>query len=269
MPAQQQALDVACYCKMTSHYDINWLTERFESGDTLKFIYFWGHTNRYNETVGKFCFSQWFESPFTIENIKYKTSEHWMMANKALLFNDRNNFDKIINCDKPGEAKELGRQVLGYDDQIWNEKKFDIVKLGNIHKFNQNPDFAKYLLQTDNRILVEASPVDAIWGIGLSQDSKDIDNIYAWRGQNLLGFVLMETRDFLKEFGHFKNLDKSLQPPWRQFENIDYSDMFWRMGKGEDYLSNFSKYYLALTDREKIIYKLTNPAPYDWTDFYD
>jgi len=254
---------------MTSHYDIKWLTERFESGDTLKFIHFWGHTNKYNEPVGKFCFSQWFESSFTVDNIKYKTSEHWMMAHKALLFGDRNNFDKIINCDKPGEAKELGRLVLGYDDRIWNTKKFDIVKLGNIHKFNQNPEFAKYLLKTDNRILVEASPVDTIWGIGLSKDSNDIENIYAWRGQNLLGFVLMETRDFLKEFGHFKNLENSLQPPWRQFENVDSNDMFWRMGKGEDYLAKFFKYYLTLDERQKTIFRLTNPAPYEWTDFYD
>jgi ribA/ribD-fused uncharacterized protein len=254
---------------MPSHYDINWLKEQFESGDTLKFIYFWGHINKYNETVGKFCFSQWFESPFTVNNIKYKTSEHWMMAHKALLFGDRNNFDKIINSHKPGEAKELGRQVLGYDDQTWNEKKFDIVKLGNIHKFNQHPDFAEYLLKTENRILVEASPVDTIWGIGLSQDSKDIDNIYAWRGQNLLGFVLMETRSFLKDFGHFKPLDNSLQPPWIQFKNIASNDIFWKMGKGEECLAKFSKYYLTLNDREKVIYQLTNPAPYEWTNFYD
>ena len=191
-----------------------------------------------------------------------------MMAHKALLFGDKNTFDKIISCHKPGEAKELGRQVLGYDDQTWNNKKFDIVKLGNIHKFNQNPDFAKYLLQTDNRILVEASPVDTIWGIGLSADSKDIDNIYAWRGQNLLGFILMATRDFLKEFGHFKNLNNSLQPPWRHFENVDSNDMFWTMGKGEEYLTNFAKYYLALNEREKTIYKMTNPALYEWTDWY-
>lgn len=254
---------------MTTHYDINWLTEKFESGDILKYIFFWGHTNKFNEEVGKFCFSQWFECPFSVDNITYKTAEHWMMAHKALLFGDKDNFDKIIGCDKPGEAKELGRQVLGYDEQTWNEKKFDIVKLGNIHKFNQHKEYADYLLKTENRILVEASPVDTIWGIGLSQDSKDIENIYEWRGENLLGFALMEARDFLIEFGHFENLDNSMQPPWRHFENINYNDMFWRMGKGEEYLSKFSKYYLALNEREKTIFKLTNPAPFSWTDFYD
>lgn len=136
-----------------------------------------------------------------------------MMAHKALLFGDIGNFDKIINCEKPAEAKKLGRQVLGYDDQTWNEKKFEIVKLGNIHKFNQHPKFASYLLKTENKILVEASPVDTVWGIGLSQDSNEIENIYAWRGQNLLGFALMATRNFLKEFGHFKPLDNSFQTP--------------------------------------------------------
>ena len=254
---------------MTTHYDINWLTERLESGNTLKFVYFWGHTNKYNEQVGKFCFSQWFESPFTVEKIAYKTSEHWMMAHKALLFGDRNSFEKIIRCNNPGEAKELGRQVVNYDDEVWNDKKFEIVKLGNIHKFNQNPVSADYLLKTNDRILVEASPVDAIWGIGLSQDSKDIDNIYAWRGQNLLGFVLMEVRDFLKGFGFFKPGEKALQTPWAKYPDIDRADMFWRMGKGEEYLMNFVKDYSSLSDRDRTIYKLTNPAPYNWTDFFD
>lgn len=184
---------------MTTNYNINWLKEKFERGDTLKYIFFWGHTNKFNEEVGKFCFSQWFECPFTVDNIAYKTAEHWMMAQKALLFNDKNIFDKIINCDKPGEAKDLGRQVIGYDEQTWNNRKFEIVKLGNIHKFNQHPKLADFLLKTDNRILVEASPVDIIWGIGLSPDSNEIENIYAWRGQNLLGFALMAARDVLKE----------------------------------------------------------------------
>lgn len=188
---------------MTARYDMNWLIKQFEEGHSLKFNFFWGHTNKYNEKVGKFCFSQWNENPFSIDNITYKTAEHWMMAQKAQLFSDTNSFEKIIRCNKPSEAKELGREVIGYDEHTWNENKYEIVKNGNIHKFNQYPEFAEYLLKTENSILVEASPVDIVWGIGLSQDSKDIENIFAWRGQNLLGFALMETRDFLREFGHF------------------------------------------------------------------
>lgn len=254
---------------MTTRYNINWLIEKFESGETLKFVYFWGHTNKYDEAVGKFCFSQWYSSPFTVDDITYKTAEHWMMAHKALLFGDRENFEKIIAAGKPGEAKELGRQVLGYDDHTWNENKFEIVKLGNIHKFNQHPQFAEYLLTTEDRVLVEASPVDTIWGIGLSPNSKDIHNLYAWRGQNLLGFALMEVRDFFKTFGHFKPLDNVLPPPWKKFPGVDGSDMFWRMGQGEEYTREFARSWDMLSNRDKQVYKLTNPAPFDWTKFYE
>ncbi|RKE52771.1 NADAR family protein [Sphingobacterium detergens] len=249
-------------------YDIKWLTDRFENGDTFKFIFFWGHTNKQNQEIGKFIFSQWYESPFTVNNITYKTAEHWMMAQKALLFDDKKNFEKIINCNKPGEAKELGRQVIGYDDRIWNERKFEIVKLGNIHKFNQHPELAIYLLNTESRILVEASPVDTIWGIGMSQDDSDIENIYCWPGQNLLGFALMEVRDFLNQIGHFEPLKNALLPPWSKFPDKDAMDMFWRMGAGEEYITEFSNYYDNLNEREKTIYQLTNPQSYQWESFY-
>lgn len=254
---------------MKPQYSINWLIEKFENGEKLKFNFFWGHTNKYNEEIGKFCFSQWFDCPFVVNDIVYKTTEHWMMARKALLFDDLTAFDKIINCDKPSEAKELGRQVIGYEEQIWNDHKFEIVKVGNIHKFNQHPQFADYLLKTENKILVEASPVDIIWGIGLSQNSKDIENIYAWRGENLLGFVLMETRDFLSSFGHFQALENAIQAPWLKYPKFDPNDLFWLMGAGEDYLTEFSKYFQNLTPREKTIYQLTNPCPINWNAFYE
>ena len=112
---------------------------------------------------------------------------------------DSASFEKITSCESPKEAKDLGRLVIGYDEHVWNENRFEIVKLGNIHKFNQHPALANYLLETGNQIIVEASPVDTVWGIGLTATSKDIDNIYAWRGLNLLGFVLMEVRDNLQD----------------------------------------------------------------------
>ena len=251
---------------MTTHYTIQWLIDKYESGDTLKYIFFWGHTKKNHEEIGKHCLSQWFESPFTVEGITYKTAEHWMMARKALLFEDQKTFDKIISCTKPAEAKELGRSIPGFDDQVWNQKRYEIVKIGSIHKFNQHPALADYLLKTENRILVEASPVDTIWGIGLAPESEYKENIYAWRGQNLLGFALMEARDFLQSFGHFEPLSNSMQPAWKMFPGIDPYDMFWRMGRGEDYLMQFLQYYQSLTEREKTIFDLTNIPPIDWAD---
>lgn len=179
-------------------YDIQWIKNRFDKGETIKYIFFWGHTSKDNEVVGKFILSQWFLAPFTVDNIEYKTSEHWMMANKARLFGDHAVLQKIISADKPGEAKDLGRQIKNFDQLAWDQQKYEIVKSGNVHKFNQNQKLKEYLINTGDRVLVEASPVDTIWGIGLAQDSSKIENPHTWRGLNLLGFSLMETRDHLK-----------------------------------------------------------------------
>lgn len=183
---------------MNQQYSIAWLKEQVESGGPIKYIFFWGHTNKFNEEVGKFCFSQWHVAPFTVDGVVYPTAEHWMMAHKALLFDDNEAFNKIITATKSAEAKDLGRTVKGFDEAIWNAKRYEIVVQGNIHKFGQHPALAEYLVNTGDRVLVEASPVDIVWGIGLAADSKSIDDIDAWRGLNLLGFALMEVRDLLR-----------------------------------------------------------------------
>ncbi|MES2107848.1 MAG: NADAR family protein [Bacteroidota bacterium] len=186
---------------MAPTYNLQWLFDKYDSGEHLKFLFFWGHTKKAADSIDNSCFSQWFELPFVVDSITYKTAEHWMMANKALLFGDFKAYDKIISCNKPGEAKKLGRTVLGFDEITWRDSRADIVTKGNIHKFNQHPDYARYLLNTNDRILVEASPVDRIWGIGLSKDAENIDNPHFWNGQNLLGFALMEARAFLSGSG--------------------------------------------------------------------
>ena len=250
-------------------YNMDWLINQYENGIPLKFIYFWGNTPKSDGIVDKSCFSQWFEAPFIVAGITYKTSEHWMMAHKALLFGDKDLFERIILSDKPGAAKELGRQVTGYSDDVWNANKYNIVKLGNIHKFNQNPLLADYLLKTKESILTEASPADTIWGIGLAKDNANIDNIYMWRGENLLGFVLMETRDFLSEFGLFETTGLELLTPWNRFPGVELHDIFWRMGKGEEVLHQFMLGYEKLSERDKTIYRISNPKPYNWPEFYD
>jgi ribA/ribD-fused uncharacterized protein len=180
------------------HYTLAALTEQYDRDQPLKFIYFWGHTSRPGEPIGKFCLSQWYECPFVVGGFTYNTSEHFMMAQKARLFKDEATFQKIIQSRTPGEAKDLGRLVADFDEQTWLEHRFDIVKTANRHKFGQNPELGEYLRKTGERVLVEASPIDRIWGIGMAEDDKDIANIHAWRGLNLLGFALMEVRDELK-----------------------------------------------------------------------
>jgi len=164
-----------------------------------KFLFFWGHQPSKDGTITKTCFSQWWLSSFEVDNITYKTAEHWMMAKKAELFDDQEILAKIIACKSPAEAKKLGRKVRNYDDKIWLENRFEIVKKGNYHKFSQNKDLSEFLINTNERVIVEGSPVDPIWGIGMAEDHKDVLIPEKWKGLNLLGFALMEVRDELKQ----------------------------------------------------------------------
>ncbi|SDD57475.1 ADP-ribosylglycohydrolase family protein [Pedobacter soli] len=163
-----------------------------------KFLMFWGHQPAPNGEITKTCFSQWWLSAFVHEGINYKTAEHWMMAKKAELFGDTTILAKILDAKTPAEAKKLGREVSHYHDDIWVKNRFEIVRQGNYLKFSQNEALKDYLLATEKRILVEASPVDSIWGIGLAHDHPDAAYPEKWKGLNLLGFALMQVRDELK-----------------------------------------------------------------------
>jgi ribA/ribD-fused uncharacterized protein len=178
-------------------YSINWLQQQIEQGIHHDYLFFWGHSPKQVGIVDKSCFSQWYPGPFEINDINYKTTEHWMMAQKARLFGDAEALQNIVATEKPIDAKAIGRTVQNFDADIWNSNAFEIVVEGNCHKFSANRDLREFLINTGNTIIVEASPTDAIWGIGLPQDSKDAFNPNKWRGTNLLGFALMEVRDQL------------------------------------------------------------------------
>lgn len=169
-----------------------------DSEEKLKYLFFWGHTPPRDQSVNKACLSQWYNSPFIIKDNHYKTAEHYMMAEKAALFKDKESEAKIIESHSPHEAKKLGRSIKHFNESLWLQHRFDIVVNGNLAKFQQNEDLKKFLLNTNNRVLVEASPPDRIWGIGMAADHRDIENPNRWKGLNLLGFALMEVRDQLK-----------------------------------------------------------------------
>lgn len=174
------------------------LIQAIHVGLVPKYVFFWGHQSN-KSTVSKNCFSQWYSCPFTVDSILYPTAEHFMMAEKARLFNDKEILSKILVSEHPGEAKMLGRQVKHFEDEHWQRLRFEIAVKGNMAKFQQNKELGSFLLNTQNRILVEASPLDAIWGIGLSEDHVDATNPSLWPGLNLLGFALMETRSRLSK----------------------------------------------------------------------
>ncbi len=175
------------------------LIERQANGETLKFLFFWGHRPAASGKVTKSCLSQWWDCQFTVDGMTYHTAEQYMMAQKAVLFGDKTVLAKIMAAGNPAVYKKLGREIRGFDPVIWAKHNTDIVVAGNLAKFSQNPELLEFLLHTGDRILVEASPKDRIWGIGLGERDAAASSPKDWQGTNLLGFSLMEVRDRLKK----------------------------------------------------------------------
>ena len=172
------------------------LTSYLNAGNKVKYVFFWGHKNS-TVDVTKSCFSQWYESSFNVSGNTYKTAEHFMMYEKAMLFGDSIAAKRILVASNPGEAKAIGREVVGFEQAAWEGQRFKIVVSANVAKFGGAPELKEFLLKTGNRVLVEASPMDKIWGIGMAADDPLCQNPNKWKGENLLGFALMEARDLL------------------------------------------------------------------------
>jgi len=153
------------------------------------FTFFWGGP-----------FSQWHICPFLIEGIQYNCSEQYMMAQKALLFKDEVSHKKIMFSLNPSSQKKYGRKVKNFDVDIWNTYAKDIVYKANYAKFTQNDYLKENLILTAGSVLVEASPYDKIWGIGLSANDPEAKNRSTWQGTNWLGEILTKVReDILKK----------------------------------------------------------------------
>lgn len=177
------------------------LIEAVRAGERVKYLHFWGHRPLPDGRVGASCLSQWWPSPFTVDGVEYATAEHWMMAAKARLFGDAEGERRVLAAGHPSEAKKAGRLVRGFDEEVWRRERFGIVVEGSVHKFAAHGELRSFLLDTGERVLVEASPVDREWGIGLAADAEGADDPVRWRGPNLLGFALMEARGRLRGVG--------------------------------------------------------------------
>ena len=163
--------------------------------ETADYSFFFGH--RPSKT-GLNVFSQWYPSQivelYKNTPLEYKNAEQYMMAHKALLFKDSVLFNKIMDEDDPSLIKALGRKIKNFDADVWNMHKFKIVLQGTRLKFNQNPELLKRLMETGERCIVEASPYDKIWGIGLRASEAVKIPEEKWPGENLLGKALMIVR---------------------------------------------------------------------------
>lgn len=174
------------------------LRSLIQSGAKPKYLLFRGHRPPAAGGVGKGCLSQWWPAAFTVDGLVYRSTEHFMMAAKALLFGDAETAARVLQAPHPGAAKALGRQVRGFCEQVWMQRRFELVVTGNLAKFGQHRDLREFLLGTGDRVLVEASPQDRIWGIGLAANDERATVPEQWLGLNLLGFALMEVRHRLR-----------------------------------------------------------------------
>lgn len=142
-------------------------------------IYFWGGP-----------FSQWFRAEFEVDGVTYCTAEQYMMAEKAKLFGDEEIRQQILKTRNARTQKQLGRKVANFDKDIWDQRCMEIVVEGNYNKFTQNTNLLALLMDHVNRTVVEASPFDKIWGIGLAPDDDRVLDESKWLGENRLGKCL-------------------------------------------------------------------------------
>lgn len=232
---------------------VNALPVPHEARHNNKFVFFWQVPDdvikgKKEASYSESCFSQWYPSPFSAFNPtgrpkEFKTAEHFMMYFKALHFNNEAIANDILESATGEAAKNLGRKVPGVNPTTWDDAALFYVYAGNMEKFSQNQALKMYLLNTGDAILVEASPYDKVWGIGLKKDSPDARDKSKWRGKNKLGSILMMVRSELQKNVPFrpalnmtnipefvyavKNYQQSkMMNEWRDKRYNEYKDLF-------------------------------------------
>jgi ribA/ribD-fused uncharacterized protein len=178
-------------------HDLEALRRAVAAGESFTYRYFWGHKPAPDGRLSDSVFSQWWPCRFEVDGQAYSSAEQLMMAGKARLFGDEEIRAKILATHDPGAVKALGRKVRGFDEARWKAAAFELVTRGNVAKFGQDPRLRAYLLATGADVLVEASPLDAIWGIGLARDDERARDPRTWPGLNWLGFALGRARQEL------------------------------------------------------------------------
>ncbi|TXI85135.1 MAG: NADAR family protein [Crocinitomicaceae bacterium] len=155
-------------------------------------------------------FSNWHKSDFLLNGIKFNCAEQAMMYGKAMCFGDNETAQEILKTKKPRDQKALGRKVKNFDSKIWDEKGKKVVYEACKAKFTQNPHMHEALMKTSGKTLVEASPYDTIWGIGLFASDIRAKSRDTWRGKNYLGELLTTLREELIEVKNRTNIDPSI-----------------------------------------------------------
>lgn len=184
--------------------------------ETFDYLFFWKNEPLVDGKLNKGCLSQWYPAKFNIGDQEFPTAEHFMMHSKATLFEDNEIAEEILRTESCKEVKALGRKVRDFDEELWREHRFAIVLRANLAKFSQNDALKDFIFSTGETIIVEASPTDRIWGIGMAEEQALKTSPQDWQGLNLLGFALMRTRSLLESgleyVSEFLNMGPNNQP---------------------------------------------------------
>ena len=173
----------------------------------LQPLFFYGHHPKVDGIIDRAVFSQWASVVFSYNGDVYNCAEQWMMRHKAVCFGDKASEAAIMRSRSPKTHKAKGKKVTGFDPIVWASKADAVVRMGNYLKFSQNPALQAFLLSSYPRMLVEASPDDTEWGIGMRESEARKLRPSAWRGKNRLGLALMATREWLRT--------GTAPPPWK------------------------------------------------------
>ena len=159
----------------------------------------WCIGDKYHFFYGGYL-SQWSDCSFTIGDTKFTSAEQYMMYTKAVMFEDYSIMEQILETTDPSEQKRLGKLVHNFSQYVWDREKYNIICTGNLAKFTQDLEHKEFLLNTGNKIIVEASEDDTVYGIGLGIDDSRIWEPKQWKGTNLLGKCLVHVRELIKKY---------------------------------------------------------------------
>ena len=200
------------------------LRKRWEAGEHFEFYLFYGHKQKFGD-VDASCLSQWFERDFTIDGVEYATAEHWMMAEKARLFEDAFMLEAILDSESPKEAKAFGRKVQNFDQAAWEQHRFEIVRRGNYAKFGQNDDLKEFLFST---------AANSAYDYGMVAEPRtgyEIDSKYEEDDRGLLAFKAEQTENSSESAVNLSNSDfKSSNVILVEAAG---RDMIWGIGLGQ------------------------------------
>lgn len=195
----------------------------------------------YHEYDDYGCFSNWYSAGFDYAGKHFANSEQFMMYHKVMMFRKYELADMIMDTEDPSKCKKIaGQKFPEFVSELWEKTCYAIVKRGVKAKFVQNEDIQKTLLDTRCALLAECSPFDKKWGVGIDISDPNRYDISKWIGKNLLGRILMEVRDEIRQEMAFSPDGRVHYTDARALDPIPE----WNMTAGE--LKRIPQFYAAI-----------------------